>query len=166
MRTVCARLAVTCHLQFWQSDRDIERATAVTRGWNGYPNKKEHRKLTLENNIVQQIRPGIKPVIFRLRVRHSTTELSPQRERERERFNNCGGSVDAILFLCNKNTTGTGSWPLSLTRLGELPSGPVVLGVALTTTLFYGLTPFKPGYFIRILSWLRRRHRLANLCVQ
>ena len=26
-------LAVTCHLHFWQNDRDLLRATAVTRGW-------------------------------------------------------------------------------------------------------------------------------------
>ena len=36
-------LAVTCHLHFWQSDRDLLRATAVTRGWNGYRNKSQHR---------------------------------------------------------------------------------------------------------------------------
>ena len=33
---VYACLAVTCHLRFWQNDRDLLRATAVTRGWNGY----------------------------------------------------------------------------------------------------------------------------------
>ena len=32
-------LAVTCHLHFWQNDRGLLRATAVTRGWNGYRNK-------------------------------------------------------------------------------------------------------------------------------
>ena len=32
-------LAVTCHLHFWQNGRDILRATAVTRGWNGYRNE-------------------------------------------------------------------------------------------------------------------------------
>ena len=29
-------LAVTCHLHFWQNDRDHLRATAVTRGWNAW----------------------------------------------------------------------------------------------------------------------------------
>ena len=29
-----ACLAVTCHLHFWQNDRDLLRATAVTRGLN------------------------------------------------------------------------------------------------------------------------------------
>ena len=32
-------LAVTCHLHFWQNDQDLSRATAVTRGWDGYRNK-------------------------------------------------------------------------------------------------------------------------------
>ena len=38
IRKVYASLAVTCHLHFWQNDRDLLRATAVTRGWNGYRN--------------------------------------------------------------------------------------------------------------------------------
>ena len=33
-----ARLAVTCHLHFWQNDRDLLRATAVAQGWDGYRN--------------------------------------------------------------------------------------------------------------------------------
>ena len=48
IRKVYACLAVTCHLHFWQSDRDLLRATAVTRGWNGYQNKSQHKKLTLQ----------------------------------------------------------------------------------------------------------------------
>ena len=36
---VYACLAVTCHLHFWQKNWDLLRATAVTRGWNGYRNK-------------------------------------------------------------------------------------------------------------------------------
>ena len=36
IRKVYACLAVTCHLHFWQNDWDLLRATAVTRGWNGY----------------------------------------------------------------------------------------------------------------------------------
>ena len=41
-------LLVTCHLHFWQNGRDLLRATAVTRAWNGYRNKCQHRQLTLE----------------------------------------------------------------------------------------------------------------------
>ena len=33
IRKVYACLAVTCHLHFWQNDRDLLRATAVTRYW-------------------------------------------------------------------------------------------------------------------------------------
>ena len=39
IRKVHACLAVTCHLHFWQNGQDLLRATAVTRGWNGYRNK-------------------------------------------------------------------------------------------------------------------------------
>ena len=39
IRKVYACLAVTCHLHFWKNDRDLLRATAVTRGWNGYRNQ-------------------------------------------------------------------------------------------------------------------------------
>ena len=52
IRRVYACLAVTCHLRFWQNDRDLLRATAVTRGWNGYRNKSQHRKSTLEKKIL------------------------------------------------------------------------------------------------------------------
>ena len=51
-RKVYACLAVTCHLHFWQNDRDLLRATAVTRGWNGYRNKSQHRKSTLERKKI------------------------------------------------------------------------------------------------------------------
>ena len=39
------------HLHFWQNDRDLLRATAVTRGWNGYRNQSQHRKSTLEKTM-------------------------------------------------------------------------------------------------------------------
>ena len=42
IRKVHARLAVTRHLHFWQNDRGLLRATAVTQGWNGYRNKMWH----------------------------------------------------------------------------------------------------------------------------
>ena len=41
IRKLYAGLAVTCHLHFWQNDQDLLRATAVTRGWNGYRNKSQ-----------------------------------------------------------------------------------------------------------------------------
>ena len=64
-------LAVICHLHFWQNDRDLLRATAVTHGWNGYRNKSRHRKLTLEKFILSPLLRGLEPGTFRSRVRRS-----------------------------------------------------------------------------------------------
>ena len=66
-----ACLAVTCHLHFWQNDRDFLRATAVTRGWNGYRNKSRHRKSTLEKKILPPFQQGFEPATFQSRVRCS-----------------------------------------------------------------------------------------------
>ena len=52
IRKLYVYLAVTCHLHVWQNDRDLLRATAVTRGWNGYQNKSQHKRLTLEKKIL------------------------------------------------------------------------------------------------------------------
>ena len=68
IRKVHACLAVTCHLRFWQNDRDLLRATAVTQGWNGYRNKSQHRKLTLEKKILPPLLQGFKPMTFQSRV--------------------------------------------------------------------------------------------------
>ena len=61
IRKVYACLAVTCHLHFWQNDRDFLRATVVTRGWNGYRNKSQHRKSTLEKKILPPFQKGKGP---------------------------------------------------------------------------------------------------------
>ena len=61
---VYACLALTCHLHFWQNDRDLLRATAVTQGWNGYQNKSWHIKLTLEKKILPLLLQGFNPVTF------------------------------------------------------------------------------------------------------
>ena len=71
IRKVYACLAVTCHLHFWQNDRDILRATVVTRGWNGYRNNSQHRKSTLENKILPPFQQGFEPATFQSRVRRS-----------------------------------------------------------------------------------------------
>ena len=71
IRKVYAFLAVTCHLHFWQNDRDFLRATAVTRGWNGYRNKSQHRKSTLEKKILPPFQQGFEPATFQSRVRCS-----------------------------------------------------------------------------------------------
>ena len=55
------RLAVTCNPHLWQNDLDLLRATAVTwggggggggGGGDGYQNKSQHRKMTLEKKIL------------------------------------------------------------------------------------------------------------------
>ena len=53
------------------------RATVVTRGWNGYRNKSQHRKLTPETKILPSLLQGFEPATFRSRVGDLTTELSP-----------------------------------------------------------------------------------------
>ena len=77
-RKVNVCLTVICHLYFWQNDgtfwhndRDILRATAVTRGWNGYRNKSQHRKLTLEKQTLPPLLQGFEPATFQSRVRRS-----------------------------------------------------------------------------------------------
>ena len=74
-----ACLAVTWHLHFWQNDRDFLRATVVTRGWNGYRNKSQHRKSTLEKKILPPFQQGFEPATFQSRVRCSNhwAKLSP-----------------------------------------------------------------------------------------
>ena len=77
IRKVYACLAVTCHLRFWQNDRGLLRATAVTRGWNGYRNKSQHRKLTLEKKILPRSSRDSNPRPFDHESGALTTELSP-----------------------------------------------------------------------------------------
>ena len=71
IRKVYACLAVTCHLHFWQIVRDLLRATAVTREWNGYRNKSQHRKSTLEKKILPPLLQGFEPATFQSQVRRS-----------------------------------------------------------------------------------------------
>ena len=51
--------------------RDLVRATAVTRGWNGYRNKSHHRKLTMGKQMCPPLLPGLEPETFRSGVRRS-----------------------------------------------------------------------------------------------
>ena len=68
IRKVYACLAVTCHLHFWQNDRDLLRATAVTWGWNRHWNKSQHRKSTLEKKILPLLQQGFEPATFQSQV--------------------------------------------------------------------------------------------------
>ena len=62
---VYACLGVTCHLHFWQNDRDLlHHIAAVTLGWKGYRSKSQHRKLTLEKKIVPPLLQGFEPATF------------------------------------------------------------------------------------------------------
>ena len=92
-------LGVTCHLHFWQNDRDLLRATAVTRGWNGYRNKSQHRKLTLEKKILPPLLEGFKPATFKSRVRRAKP-LSYPAHRGLE-----GDRELTALKRCHTNTT-------------------------------------------------------------
>ena len=71
IRKMCACLAVTEICTFGRNDRGLLRATAVTRGLNGYRNKSQHRKLTLEKKILPPLLQGFEPATFRSRVRRS-----------------------------------------------------------------------------------------------
>ena len=80
-------LVVTCHLHFWQNDRSLLRATAVTWGWNGYRNKSQHRKLTLEENILSRRScKDSNPWPFNHESGTLTTKLSPLKRLESMRF--------------------------------------------------------------------------------
>ena len=71
IRKMYACLAVICHLHFWQNDRDLLRATAVTLGWNGYRNTNQHRKSPLEKKILPPLLQGFEPATFQSRVRRT-----------------------------------------------------------------------------------------------
>ena len=62
---VYVRLAVICHLHFWQNDRGLLHAAVVTPRWNGYQNKSQHRKLTLEKKIIPPLLQGFEPTTFK-----------------------------------------------------------------------------------------------------
>ena len=49
----------------------------LARGWDGYRNKSQHKKWTLEKKIISPHFLGLEPGTFRSRGRRSTPELSP-----------------------------------------------------------------------------------------
>ena len=61
-------LAVTCHLHFWQNDRDLLHATVVTQAWNGYAIRvsTESRPWRRKSSHL-----GLEPMTFRSQVRCS-----------------------------------------------------------------------------------------------
>ena len=64
---MCACLGVTCHLHFWQSDRGLFRATAVTWGWNSH----RIRRVSTQSQLWRRKFP------FRSQVRHSYQQAVP-----------------------------------------------------------------------------------------
>ena len=79
-----ACLAVTCHLHFCSMTGIFLRATVVTRGWNGYRNKSQHRKSTLEKKILPPYQQGFEPATFQSRVRRSNHWAIPAPGRRYE----------------------------------------------------------------------------------
>ena len=112
IRKVYACLAVTCHLHFWQNDRDFLRATVVTRGWNGYRNKSQHRKSTLEKKILPPFQQGFEPATFQSRVRCSNHWAIPAPTTQMKQ---------GVSFIAaNKVYTGTNKNHNRLNRDGTL----------------------------------------------
>ena len=66
-------ITINCAIQlhFRQNDRGLLRLTAVTRWWNGYRNKSQHRKLTLEKKVLLPLLQGLDPGTFPSRIRRS-----------------------------------------------------------------------------------------------
>ena len=77
MRKVYACLAVTCHLHFWQNDRGLLRATAVTREWNGYRNESAQKVDPGEEKFSRRSCRDSNPRPFDHESGALTTELSP-----------------------------------------------------------------------------------------
>ena len=61
IREVCAYLAVNCHLHFWQNDRGLLRATQQQGRETDTEIRVQHRKLTLEKQILPPLLKGFEP---------------------------------------------------------------------------------------------------------
>ena len=71
-------LAVTCLLHFWQNDRDLLRATAVTRGWNRCREKNvSTESRPWKRKFSRRSCPDWNPKPFNHEPSTLTTELSP-----------------------------------------------------------------------------------------
>ena len=97
-------LAVNCHLHFWQNDQDLLRATVVTWVWNGYWNKSQHRKLTLEKKISHRSCRDSNPRPFS----HESGALTPE-------WNCClwqviNNETGKVLHVINATEPSKGNW--------------------------------------------------------
>ena len=153
IRKVYACLAVTCHLHFWQNDRDLLRATAVAQGWNRYRNKSQHRKLTLDKKIIPPLQKGFEPATFRSRVRRSNHWAIPAHSR-------C--SLVACMHACSLLSEDTGglqhiTYRQAVGQRGRLHS-PLILSVCLGLVIWLLVSCHRYGY--RVIIW-----GLSHVCI-
>ena len=81
---VHARLAVTCHLLFWQNDRNLFRATERERRGGTKKEMNQHRKLTLEKKRKKKssaAAAGTRTRYLSSNSPHSTAEVFPPSTR-------------------------------------------------------------------------------------
>ena len=113
-------------MHFWQNNRGLLRATAVTRGLERTPNKSQHTNLTLEKIILPPLLPGFELVTFRSRIWRSNQQAiqaqrTPQIKSERlhylkgsiKLFHNHFKYCHLIRWLsarCSKNEWWTDPW--------------------------------------------------------
>ena len=77
IHNVCACLAVTCHLHLWQNDRDLLRATAVTRGGTDTEIRVSAESRPWRRQFSRRSSRDSKPRPFDHKSGALTTELSP-----------------------------------------------------------------------------------------
>ena len=129
----------------WQNDRDLLRATAVTRGWNGHRNKSQHRTLTLEKKILPPLLLGFEPATFRSWVRRSNHWAVPApyvssnrcQKKQEQQLNDCktwkGAFVITFVNDCkwpilSANFLRNGRrWCMSATRKAFMTSTQIML---------------------------------------
>ena len=75
-----AYLCLTFYLHFWQNDRSLLRATAVTREWNEHHIRESAHKVApkfLKKKIILPLVPGFELATFRSRARCSNQQAIP-----------------------------------------------------------------------------------------
>ena len=92
IRRMHACLAVTCHLHFWHNHRDLMRATAVVRGWNGSGNKPAQKVDPGEINSPDI--PGFEPATV-----NGITHLAREQIQDTKNTN----STFSVNVLCSYN---------------------------------------------------------------
>ena len=157
IRKVYACLAVTCHLHFWQNDRGLLRATAATRGWNGYRNKSQHTKLTLEKKILPPLQQGFEPATFRSRLRRSNHWAIPAQHLSSQPFYLTSIAVVLCRLVGLERSTLSCKPRLFFHALSIWPQRDTVLtgGLEVSALLYFFIIYFSP--FFLIYFFLLRR---------